>query len=100
MTFHREKILEQIRALAESPVNDAVRLAFLEKEQEELIKKLDLSVVKEIKRSGNGAIELKFIDKVEALKWLSEQLDSPKAERLYQALEKNVAAMEEPDGEN
>lgn len=87
---HREKILEQIKKLAESPANDAIRLAFISGEEMELIKGLDLLAVREIKRSGDGAVELKLIDRVETLKWLAEQLESPEADQLYQALEKSA----------
>lgn len=87
---HREKILEQIKKLAESPANDAIRLAFISGEEMELIKGLDLLAVREIKRSGDGAVELKLIDRVETLKWLAEQLESPQADQLYQALEKSA----------
>ncbi|WP_251445799.1 XRE family transcriptional regulator [Vermiculatibacterium agrestimuris] len=87
---NREKVLEKIKKLAQSPVNDAIRLAFIGEDEMELIKGLDLSAVKEIKRSGDGAVELKFIDRVETLKWLAEHMESPQADQLYRALEKSA----------
>ena len=83
----REHILKEIRRLAKGRVNDAVRLAFLSELDLEEIKGLDLSSVKEFKRSGNGAVEIKFVDRLEALQWLSEQAEDPKGERLYEAIE-------------
>ena len=95
MKNHRAKMLRQIVELTKSPINDAVRLAFIGEDEVELIKGLDLSAVKEIKRGGNGSMELKFIDRVEALKWLAEQMESPQADRLYQALEKSAGREKE-----
>ena len=83
----REHILKEVRRLAKGRVNDAVRLAFLSELELEEIKGLDLSGVKEFKRSGNGTVELKFVDRLEALQWLSEQAEDPKGERLYEAIE-------------
>ena len=97
MGNHRKRVLQQIVDLARSCINDAVRLAFMGEDEVELIKELDLSAVKEIKRGSNGSIELKFIDRVEALKWLAEQMESPQADRLYQALEKSAGRGKEEE---
>lgn len=84
----REAVLEQIRKLAESRVNDAVRLAFLSQEELGALDGLDLSAVAEFKRSSAGTVELKFIDRLAALQWLLERAgEDPKARRLYEALE-------------
>lgn len=85
----RQSLLQAIRSLAESRANDAVRLAFLTQEELGELEGLDLSAVTEFKRNSNGTVELKFIDRVEALQWLMEHAgEDPRAERLYQALEK------------
>jgi len=86
-------LIDKLMKLAESPANDAVRLAFMDGAGPGEIKGLDLSAVTEFKRGGNGSVEVKFIDRVEALKWLSEQGVDPKAERLYRALEKGNERM-------
>ena len=83
----REHILKEIRRLAKGRVNDAVRLAYLSEEELGEIGKLELSGVTEFKRSSNGAVELKFVDRLAALQWLSEQAEDPKGERLYEAIE-------------
>ncbi len=81
-------ILDKLLKLAESPANDAVRLAFLDEAGMEELKGLDLSAITELKRNSNGTVELKFVDRLAALKWLAEQGEDTRAERLYQALEK------------
>lgn len=87
----RNVLLREIRRLAECPANDAVRLAFLSSDGLEELEKLDLSAVTEFKRGKDGAVELKFIDRLSALKWLMEQTgEDPRAERLYRALEQTA----------
>ena len=84
----RKAVLRQIRKLAESRVNDAVRLAFLSEEELGELEKLDLSAVAEFKRNSSGTVELKFIDRLAALQWLMDRAEEdPKAKRLYEALE-------------
>ena len=84
----RKAVLRQIRRLAESRVNDAVRLAFLSEEELGELAKLDLSAVAEFKRNSNGTVEVKFIDRLAALQWLMDRAEEdPKAQRLYEALE-------------
>ena len=57
----------------------------------EELEKLDLSAVTKFKRGKDGAVELKFIDRLSALKWLMEQTgEDPRAERLYRALEQTA----------
>ena len=87
----REEVLQKIEGLAAGRVNDAIRLAFLKDGELEELAKLDLSVVTEFKRSSNGTVEIKFVDRLAALQWLLEQVgENPKAERLYEALEKGT----------
>lgn len=94
---HRDEVLRQIEALAASPVNDAVRLAFLSEEELPALDGLDLSAITEFKRNPNGSVELKFIDRLAALQWLMERAgEDPRAEKLYEAL--NAAAGQEGEG--
>ncbi len=99
----REEILKEIRRLAKGRVNDAVRLAYLSEDELENIDELELSAVTEFKRSGNGTVELKFVDRLSALQWLLEQAeDDPRGKALYEALEKGAGGDEdsgETDGE-
>ncbi len=88
-------ILDKLMKLAESPANDAVRLAFLDEEGIGELKELDLSAITEFKRNSNGTVELKFVDRLAALKWLAERGEDTRAERLYQALENGAGSGEE-----
>ena len=94
---HRDEVLRQIEALAASPVNDAVRLAFLSEDELSALDGLDLSPITEFERTSNGSVELKFIDRLAALQWLMERAgEDPRAERLYEAL--NAAAGQMGEG--
>ena len=85
----REEVLRKIEGLAMGRVNDAIRLAFLKEGELEEIGDLDLSAVTEFKRNSNGTVEIKFVDRLAALQWLSERVgEDPRAERWYEALEK------------
>lgn len=87
----REEILGEIDRLAKERVNDAVRLAYLNENELEEIDRLELAAVTEFRRSSNGTVELKFVDRLAALKWLLEQAeDDPKGRALYEALEKGA----------
>lgn len=89
----REEILGEIDRLAKERVNDAVRLAYLGENELAEIGRLELSAVTEFRRSSNGTVELKFVDRLAALKWLLEQAeDDPKGKALYEALEKGAEA--------
>lgn len=86
----KSRVRKRIEKLAMSRANDAVRLVFLELERLGDLEKLDLSAVTEIKRSSNGSVEVKFIDRFEALKWLAETEAGTQAERFFEALEKSA----------
>lgn len=70
----RERLLRQIVKLMQAPVNDAVKLAYLQGEETQRIDGLDLTALKEFKRSANGVVELKFIDRLEVARQLLERL--------------------------
>lgn len=85
----RQRLLRQIQRLSDTKVNDAVKLAYLSQEQMELIDQLDLTALTEFKRSGNGAVEMKFNDRMksmEKLLALTEQSDDGRIESLLDAL--------------
>ncbi len=68
----KKKIIKQMESLSKAKVNDAVKLAYLQEEQVDLIDGLDLTALTEFKRSNNGVVEVKFMDR---LKVLEELLD-------------------------
>ena len=70
----REALLRRMEELANGRVNDAVKLAFLGSglppEQWERIDALELEELAEFKRSGNGTVEIKLVDRLAALEKL------------------------------
>ena len=68
----REQLIRQVRRLTRARVNDAVKLAYLSGEALEAIDGLDLTAMTEFKRAGNGAVEIKFTDRLKALEKLME----------------------------
>lgn len=87
---HREELLKRLRKLADRPVNDAVKLAFLTAETADQTKDLDLSGLAELKRSDKG-VELKFVDQIKVLEMMRELMeqDKDRAEEFFRALGEN-----------
>ena len=94
-TMERQKIINDLRRLAGSKSNDAVKLAFLDEGQLEKIDGLELGALKEFKRSGNGAVELKLVDRAAVLERLVELSGGreDKAEAFFQALKESADAV-------
>ena len=61
-------------ALATGAANDAVKLAYLDREELAEIDGLDLHCLTEFKRSGTGAVEVKLTDRAAVLEKLLEQM--------------------------
>ena len=91
----REDVLRRLERLADQRANDAVKLAFLDEGQLEKIDGLELGALKEFKRSGNGAVELKLVDRVAVLEKLVELSGGQenKAEEFFRALKENADAV-------
>ena len=68
--MERQKIINDLRRLAGSKSNDAVKLAFLTQEDADRIDQLDLRGLVELRRSGNGTVEIKLIDRLKVLELL------------------------------
>lgn len=87
-------LVKQIVKLAFGRSNDAVKLVFLDPEQQEVIDGLDLSMVAEIRRDSKGMVEVKLIDRLALLEMLSKLLEpeschkNGEAENFYSALDK------------
>ena len=60
------------RRLAFGKANDCVRLAL---EDEPRLDKLDLSLLSEVKRNDKGTVEIKLIDRLQALEQLATVAD-------------------------
>ena len=61
----RKEACRRLKQLAAARGNDAVKLAFLQPEQWQEIDGMDLTALKEFKRSPNGVVEIKLLDRVE-----------------------------------
>ena len=69
-TMERQNIINDLRRLAGSKANDAVKLAYLTQEEAGQIGGLDLRALAEFKRGANGAVEIKLVDRLRALELL------------------------------
>lgn len=66
-------IISKLGEMALETKNDAVRLAFMEPESAEIsVGTLDLSMLSEIKRNANGSVEIKLLNRLDALELLSK----------------------------
>lgn len=70
MELDRNEILDALKRVALSRPNDAFTLALAP--QDTYVESLDLWGVSEFKVSGNGAVEVKFADRVKAIGLLLE----------------------------
>ena len=85
-------LMRRMERLAGGRVNDAVKLAFLDGERVDEIDNLDLSALTEFKRSGNGTVEIKLMDRVAVLEKIAamlEQREEDEADAFLQALERS-----------
>ena len=75
--MERKKILDRLQKIAFGKTNDAVKLAFMNLEEDNAkgLDKLDLTMLSEVKRGSNGTVELKFVNRLELLELLLRQLE-------------------------
>lgn len=64
----REDVARRLAELAFGKANDCVRLVM---EDEPQLKKLDLSLLTEVKRNDKGTVEVKLVDRLKALEQLA-----------------------------
>lgn len=92
-----EDIIRELKKLAFGKANDAVKLIFAGEGGEAAVDGLDLSLLSEVKRGSNGTIEVKLIDRLEAMALLAGMLDAGKnagdenAEALFRAMDEAAA---------
>ena len=87
----REQLIRQVRRLTRARVNDAVKL--------EAIDGLDLTAMTEFKRAGNGAVEIKFTDRLKALEKLMELIRENRETEAEELLRTLGGTAEEPEWE-
>lgn len=90
--------------LALGSISDAIKLLYCEKLSDEELQKLDLTNVAEIKKPKDGAMEIKFFDRLKALEKLSEfdRENVKKTGSIFEAIKNSARALEKADdyGEN
>ena len=93
--FGLETNLPELKSLAKS-------LLYMEPEDLSGLDKLDLRHISELKRSGNGGVEIKFASRLELLQLLTILLESDagSAESFVSALSSAAAALGEKDEDN
>lgn len=67
--IRREDVARRLAELAFGQANDCVRLVLEEAPE---IDKLDLSLLSEVKRSEKGAVEVRLVDRLQALEQLAQ----------------------------
>lgn len=92
----REELLARLKRLADQPVNDGVKLAFLTPETADRVEGLNLSGVTELKRTDKG-VEVKFVDPIKVLEMMRELMeqDGKNAEEFFRALGESAGAERE-----
>lgn len=100
----RRRIREGLEQLAFGSVNDAIRLLFCEEPDARTLRRLNLFSVAEVRRPKGGGMEIKFVDRMQALQHLQEfcEQEGDNRERLlpfYQALEQNARMLEQKEKE-
>ena len=95
-----ETAKEGFRKLAFGSNKDAVRLLFYKKVDTRVLKNMDLFSVSEIRKNKDGGIEIKFFDRMEALRELSELENADHgAEGFLKAIQDGAAALREKEAE-
>lgn len=92
-----EQAINGFKRLAFGSIADAVSLMFIDSEPSpRALEEMDLFCVSEIKRPREGALEIKFFDRLEALERLSElseRNDTESSVPFYQAIEQGARAI-------
>lgn len=87
------ELVRKVTRLAFGRPNDAVRLVFMDADNQEVVDSLDLSMVEDVKRHSNGTVEVKLLNRVELFKLLAELLQgdekgSSAAEEFFRSLDR------------
>lgn len=69
-----EDVICELKRLAFGKANDAVKLVFAKDAGPQAVDGLDLSLLSEVRRGSSGMIEVKLINRLEALSLLAELL--------------------------
>ena len=88
-TVTRADVIRRLAELAFGDANDCVRLAL---EEDAPLRKLDLSLLSEIRRNDKGTVEVRLIDRLKALEQLAQAAgkDTDGAKAFLQAMQGEV----------
>jgi len=95
--------MAKLSEIAFGKANDVVKLAFLNPEKDQdVLNDLDLTMLAEVKKSPNGAVELKLVNRLDVMKMLLGEFQPSKGEesgtaKFFQAI--NDAAKSGKDSE-
>ena len=96
----RKGVLDRLERIAFGNSNDVVKLAFTDNEGESDLDSLDLTLLSEIKRTNNGTVEVKLIDRLKMIELLLRELDEPRsvqrsagAEALFTAIDRAAGSV-------
>ena len=80
--FRKKDVIKRLGEIALGRSNDSVKLAFTNPDRLD-IDSLDLTMLSELRRAANGSVEIKLINRLDALKIMMEALkDEPGGEAL------------------
>ena len=87
--LRQQDVLRRLAELAFGKANDCVRLVLEEAPE---VEKLDLSLLSEVKRNEKGTVEVKLVDRLQALEQLAELIPGEKdgAEAFLKALQEEA----------
>lgn len=94
-TLEREDVLREMLDFALCPANDALSLA--QEETPVCLEGLNLNALTEFKKTGNGGVEMKFVDRLRAMESVLTHLqggEQDRGEAFLQALGQPVPAPE------
>ena len=100
LDMQEDTALEGFRRLAFGDIRDAVRLLFCDEVNPRMLRNMNLFAVSEIRRPKGGGMEIRFFDRIEALRLLSE-LESAGggANDVLRAIERGAEALGGRDGD-
>ena len=101
----RKDVIRRLSKIVFGKPNDAVKLIFLDTENElEILDKLDLTMLSEIKRGTGGSVEVKLLSRIEAMKLLldaaePEEREQSEAGSLLEAIDSAAKNLGEGEAE-
>lgn len=93
----KEEIYQGYQQLAFGSIADAIKLLFMEEPNPRALGKMNFFNVAEIRRMKEGAMEIKFFDRLKALEKLEEITGQGEAEAppFYEALENSAKLLQQ-----